>query len=132
MIERRFILRVSVGLIVLAPRPVACEEWWAPGIIETRLLLEDGVLRRPPTRGDRGVSVECRFCSGVRVLPKLRFPWPGRGGGCTDLDLAALELGKPLALSSHDVLPSKETLAEAVDAPSDRRLGRLFWAVRGP
>jgi hypothetical protein len=73
MVESRFILLVSVGLIVLAPRPVACDEWWAPGIIETLLLAEDGVLNRPPTRGDRGARVECRFCSGVRVLPRPRL-----------------------------------------------------------
>ena len=36
-----FILRASVGLIVRAPRPVACA---LPGIIETLLLLEDEVF----------------------------------------------------------------------------------------
>lgn len=36
-----FNLRASVGLIVRAPRPVACA---LPGIIETLLLLDDGVF----------------------------------------------------------------------------------------
>lgn len=35
-----FSLRASVGLIVRAPRPVACA---LPGMIETLLLLDDGV-----------------------------------------------------------------------------------------
>jgi hypothetical protein len=44
-----FILRASVGLTVLAPRPVA----WLPGIIDNRLA-EDGVLVPPvPLFGDR-------------------------------------------------------------------------------
>lgn len=41
IIDILFNLRASVGLIVRAPRPVACA---LPGIMETLLLLEDGVF----------------------------------------------------------------------------------------
>lgn len=63
---------VSVGLIVLAPSPLTCGgvPWaWAPGIIDARFTTPDdeGVRPRPFTRGERGGSVECRFCSGVSV-----------------------------------------------------------------
>lgn len=58
----RFMRRVSVGLIVLAPRP--CE----PGIIEARLLPpEDGVVPRVPMRGERA-AIERRFVSAAPTL----------------------------------------------------------------
>ena len=41
IIDILFNLRASVGLIVRAPRPVACA---LPGIIEILLLLDDGVF----------------------------------------------------------------------------------------
>lgn len=130
MVDSRFILLVSVGLMVLAPSPVACEVW-VPGIIDALFPADDGVVPLTPTRGDRGAR-ENLFCSGVRVLPVVKFAWLGRGGGCTDLDLAALELGKLRVESS----PIKDALSIDVlaDSPplSAMRLGRLFWALREP
>lgn len=60
IMDIRFIRRVSVGLIVLAPRPLACAEWAGPGMIEVRLLLtlEAAAVPRalPLTRGERAAS----------------------------------------------------------------------------
>ena len=41
IIDIRFKMRASVGLIVRAPRPVACA---LPGMIDTLLLLDDGAF----------------------------------------------------------------------------------------
>lgn len=42
--DRRFALRASVGLIVLAPSPVACDaEGGMPGITDIRRADEEGV-----------------------------------------------------------------------------------------
>jgi hypothetical protein len=46
--DSRFALRASVGLTVLAPRPVACDAEGIPGITDIRF--EDGVV--VPPRGD--------------------------------------------------------------------------------
>lgn len=66
--DKRFILLVSVGLIVLAPKPVA----WLPGIMDMRLP-DEGVPAFPVRRGDLGVKLEWRFCSGVKFDPPSKF-----------------------------------------------------------
>jgi len=62
----RFILRVSVGLMVLAPSPVACEEWVTPGMIDIRFA---GAALAPfaEGRGDRG-AIEMWLWSTERML----------------------------------------------------------------
>lgn len=75
MVERRLIRLASVGLMVRAPRPVAWDAWWLPGMTEALLLFDEGVVPRPlpPARGDFGARVDKRFCSGVKVLPGIKF-----------------------------------------------------------
>ncbi len=83
-----FSLRASVGLIVRAPRPVACA---LPGMIETLLLLDEGVFDNgklglagdlpalPGVEGGcSGVPVGVKNCSCTSIL---------LGGGCIDLVL---------------------------------------------
>lgn len=94
IVDMRFALLVSVGLMVLAPRPVACEEWCPPGIIDALLPPDDGVEPLPPPRGERVSSVEKRFGSGARVSPADKFACVDRGGGCADLAFALLELAQ--------------------------------------
>ena len=53
-----FSRRASVGLIVRAPRPVACA---LPGIIEILLLLEDGVF----DNGKLGLAGDLVMLTGV-------------------------------------------------------------------
>jgi hypothetical protein len=70
MVERRFNLLVSVGLTVLAPRPVAWDaEGGRPGIIDMRFpddvgVVADRLFVRP---GDLPANDEDRLCSGVMV-----------------------------------------------------------------
>lgn len=81
---------MSVGLIVRAPSPVACDVWCDAGIIDD-LLAEDGVFPLPPARGDRDAIVECRFDSGAKSAPSILLA-SDRGGGWTDFAFAVLEL----------------------------------------
>lgn len=68
IMDMRFMRRVSVGLIVRAPRPLAWVEWPVPGIMEALLLPpDDGVAPRPPIRGER-VARDNRFDSVPRAL----------------------------------------------------------------
>lgn len=66
IMDMRFIRRVSVGLMVLAPKPLACEEWPVPGIIEVLLFPVEGAARPPRLlilrRGER-VAKDRRFDS---------------------------------------------------------------------
>ena len=56
-----------------------------------------------PVLGERGMMVEARvLCSGVRVLLTVRLTWVGRGGGCTDLALAAREDAKLLRVAPEE------------------------------
>jgi hypothetical protein len=124
IIDMRFIRLVSVGLIVLAPRPLAWAEWPVPGIMEALLLPPDvGVKPFEPIRGDR-VARDRRFDSGaptVLLILLLLLLWPAwatRGGGCTDFALVALEV-----LSCREESePSMEVLVESVPPRSDARL----------
>jgi hypothetical protein len=109
---------VSVGLMVLAPRPVACEPW-LPGARDALLLAEEGVWTLPPARGERGTKVDSLLWSGVRVLPEV---WLGRGGGWTDLAFAALELDRILVVSADEL--SMDVLVRSTVLSC--RLGLLF------
>lgn len=101
--------------------------------MDALLPVEDGVLSRPPTRGDRGASVESRLCSGVRLFPRPKLAWLGRGGGCTDFALAAREFEKCRVPSSQEVEPpSIDVLVEPLGVLSDKRLGRLFCVFLAP
>lgn len=127
--DKRFILLVSVGLIVRAPRPEA----WLPGIMDILLLLlEEGVPAFPPACGDLGARVEKRLCSGVSVDAPSKLAWLVRGGGRTDLALVALEAGK-LRVESEPATeaPSIDRLDEFREPPlSPKRLARRACAFR--
>lgn len=88
-IDIRFIRLVSVGLMVLAPSPVACVAWGTPGMTDIRF--PEGVF--PPlaaTRGDRGWDMDRLLWSTERTLVSGEsMDWLARGGGCTDLALDA-------------------------------------------
>lgn len=128
----RFILRVSVGLMVLAPRPLACDACPTPGITDCLLDWAEPVLvPLVPLRGDRGDIVERRLVSGVDRLAVL-----ARGSAwCIDLAFVALlfvrfrEASKPTA-----ELPSIEVRVESIPPlPTfPMRLGLRRWAVRLP
>lgn len=65
-IDNRFIRRVSVGLMVLAPRPVACDACETPGMMDMRFP-EDELPPFPGGRGDRG-AIDTWLWSTDRVL----------------------------------------------------------------
>ena len=66
IVDIRFILLVSVGLMVLAPRPVAWDAWGTPGMTDTRLFPEPGVCEfLVAPRGDRGNALDILLESGV-------------------------------------------------------------------
>jgi hypothetical protein len=110
-IDIRFALRVSVGLIVRAPRPVA----W-PGMADARLLAADklpGLL--PPGRGDRGMLVNDLVRSGVRLIVSAEtFVKLTLGGGCIDFALDALDAVKFLVSppNPNRLPPSMEERAD--------------------
>lgn len=75
--DMRFILRVSVGLMVLAPSPLACDACGIPGMTDCLLdCVEPLLFPLLPPRGDRGEMVERRVLSGVDRLAVL-----ARGSG---------------------------------------------------
>lgn len=118
IMESRFIRRVSVGLIVLAPKPLAWE--LLPGIIEALLDAEFGVDVLLDTRGDREAS-DSLFASVAVAAPN-----PGmvpacvtRGGGCTDFALDARVFA---ARKRDESDPSTDERAESLPVPSATRL----------
>lgn len=68
-VDRRRALLVSVGLIVRAPRPVACEaDGGIPGMTDILFADEVGVVGLRVSRcGDLSVKDEDRPCSGVKL-----------------------------------------------------------------
>ncbi len=87
----RFIRLVSVGLMVRAPRPVACEAWGTPGIIDIRFP-DNGLEPFAAVRGERGRAIDIWLWSTVKVLVSGdNVDWLARAGGCTDLALEARE-----------------------------------------
>lgn len=125
IIDIRFIRRVSVGLMVLAPKPLAWDEWPVPGIMDARLLTAADALRPPrpwPLRRGERAARDRRFDSTPKAL---RPAWAARGGGCTDLALAALDVLKGRVGSE----PSIEVLVESEPPRSEARLGRRRWAL---
>lgn len=97
--DNRFALLASVGLMVLAPSPVACVvEVGMPGITDIRFAEDDGVVVPLPfvLPGDRPANEDDLECSGV-VMCKCTCPC--LEGGCKDLVFAAREAVKPRAPS---------------------------------
>lgn len=121
-----FNLRASVGLIVRAPKPVACA---LPGIMETLLLLDDGVFDnwKVGLAGDlavltgvdgvwSGVPLGVKNCSCADTL---------LGGGCINLVLL-YRLGWKLCPSETFGLAAGSGLSTAMLAslrPACARLG---------
>lgn len=89
LVDIRFIRRVSVGLIVRAPSPVA---WPAPGMTDARL-----AEPAPFSLGDRGMPVADLAWSDPKKLlsSALRVLWLTLGGGPTDFALDALDVLRP-------------------------------------
>lgn len=85
----------SVGLIVLAPSPVACGVPDEPGITDIRFD-EEGVFVRFP--GDLLANEADLVWSGVPALT-ARCVCPCRDGGCKDFAFAALDAVSPRAPS---------------------------------
>lgn len=116
----RFILLVSVGLMVRAPSPVAWEAC-PVGMMEARRP-EDGVNPAPPGSGD---LEEFRCCSGVS---EVMFVWLTTGEACTtDLALALRVVLAKLRVVSLPM--SREVLVMSL-VFSEKRLGRRFEALR--
>ena len=99
MIDSRLALRASVGLIVLAPRPVAIGVP-VPGIIDIRFVDRGVVVRFP---GDLGAKEADLVCS--VVLESTDSSCPCRVGGCKDFVFAALETVNPCAPSVYEGKP---------------------------
>lgn len=135
--DMRFIRRVSVGLMVLAPRPLACDAWDPPpGITDCLLDCEWAEPPAPPVfpllppRGDRGDIVDRRLLSGVE-----RFVVLVRGSAwCIDLALVALFVRFRGVSKPAPELPSIEVRVESSPPPAlPMMLGLLLLcAVRLP
>ena len=85
-------------------------------------------------RGERGNEKEGVLLSTVRVLLSAvdRLEWLTRGGGCTDLALAARDpVVRLLSFIGRDP-PSMEERVGSAPVLSDRdaKLGRRLWPVR--
>jgi hypothetical protein len=65
--DNRFALLASVGLTVLAPRPVACDDCGIPGITDIRFAEDEGVFVPLPFArpGDLPAKEDDLVCSGV-------------------------------------------------------------------
>lgn len=112
IIDIRFMRLASVGLTVLAPRPVAWEdESGIPGMIDMRFA-EDGVAVPLPFArpGDLPAYEEDLLCSGV-IEGVERYVGRCVAGGCSDFVLAARAVAKrapsvaALPEDPKDVLP---------------------------
>lgn len=84
-------------------------------------------------RGERGNENEGVLLSTVRVLLSAvdRLEWLTRGGGCTDLALAARDPVRLLSFMGRDP-PSMEERVDSAPVLSDMdaKLGRRLWPVR--
>jgi len=105
MTDMRFILRVSVGLIVRAPSPVAWEACETPGITDARFDDRGWAAFLLPGLGDRGIPASVFPRSGVRLLTSEVSTIGTRGGGWTDLALEALDAVRFLVASPPSRLP---------------------------
>lgn len=125
--DMRFIRLVSVGLIVLAPRPVAWEAWGRPGITDIRLFPDPGACEffAPVARGERGKALDILLDSGVRVLLSAEsIDWFIRGGGCTERAFAARDTvifrdvsgngREPPSTEERDEVEARTPLSEAM------------------
>lgn len=90
----RLALLASVGLIVLAPSPVA---WLPPGMTDIRLFDDPEPGALPLARlGDLPAKDSDLLWSGV-IDCTVRFAWVCRAGGWRDLAFAAREVVRPRA-----------------------------------
>jgi hypothetical protein len=127
----RFIRLVSVGLIVLAPRPVAWEAWGSPGITDIRLFPDPGACEFLvlAARGDRGKALDILLDSGVTVLLSAEsMDWFIRGGGCTERVFADRDAVRFRDVSGKGREPpstEERVDAEAPTPLSDTMLGLL-------
>lgn len=101
-VDRRLARLASVGLIVLAPRPVACEEESCiPGMTDIRFAEDEGVSKPCPlTRpGDLPAKDDDLLCSGVIIVGVERCVWSCLEGGWSDfvLDARAYIIGLELS-----------------------------------
>lgn len=114
--DMRFNLRVSVGLMVLAPSPLACDACCPPGIIDCLFdWAEPLLVPLLPPRGDLGDIVERRVLSGVDKLAVF-----DRGSGwCIDLAFVALLLARLRGVSNPmPALASIEVREKSVPLPA--------------
>ena len=123
MIDNLFARRASVGLIVLAPSPVAMGVP-DPGITDIRFE-DDGVVVR--LLGDFVAKEADLVCSGVLEFTVRSCPC--RVGGCKDFVFAALEAVKPRAPSVYVGVPLELPTPLPSPAPCgvlvfDAKLGR--------
>lgn len=116
-IERRFSLRASVGLMVLAPNPVTC------GMVDWRLLdVDEGVCVRwvMDRAGERAWLIGVPPCSGV-IECVFRNPCCGLEGGCRDF-----------ALAERVGLGTLDGSALVLEFMPDDKVGRrLLWLNEG-
>jgi hypothetical protein len=98
--DNLFALRASVGLTVLAPRPVAWEDEGIPGITDILLAEDEGVAVPLPLflAGDLPANDDDLLCSGVLVLT-AKCVCPCLEGGWRDFVFAAREAVSPRAPS---------------------------------
>lgn len=131
-VDKRFARLASVGLIVLAPRPVACDvDVGIPGIIDIRFADEDGVdvplpLGRP---GDLDAKDEDLLWSGVKFA--VDTGGGCLGGGWRDFAFAARAVARRApsvamfpdpAILDRNPPASDRLFAEVLDARLGRRL----------
>jgi hypothetical protein len=133
MADKRFILLVSVGLMVLAPRPVA---WEAFGTTDIRFPVEDGLEPLMVARGDRGKAADALLWSGRREpLSAERVEW---FGACTSFALGAREAVKflgPVGVPPIPRLPPSRDERVGSGSPlsdAGARLGLRRWVTRLP
>lgn len=129
--DMRFSLRVSVGLMVLAPSPLACDACGIPGMTDCRRDWDElPLFPLLPPRGDLGEIVERRLLSGVE-----RFAVFVRGSAwCIELAFVALLLARFRGVSNPLPLPASiEARVKSVPPLAlVIRLGLLLCAVRLP
>lgn len=135
-IDSLFALFASVGLTVLAPSPVACEEPGNPGITDILFADEEGVVVPLPFAlpGDLPAKEADLLCSGV-LVETVKCVCPFLEGGCKDFVFAARDAVNPLAPSAYVGAPATFTRVDAFpesDSPCaeefDAKLGLRLCA----
>lgn len=134
--DSRFNRLVSVGLIVLAPRPVAWGSEGAPGITDIRFPTA-GLELLAAALGDRGSAMEIWLFSSDRALVSGdSMDWLALGGGCTDLALELLEpeWARKKSPIGRDPPSTEDRVADSSPALSDSEaaLGRRLRGSNSP